>query len=157
VRMNELLAPVDESGLFASDERAPEVHYKVDNRGRPVFCVPASRAVQGAAVGVAAGIASAVVFAVAFPASVGVFLLVSGIGFGAGKATQRLVCSDPACDATIPTSARLCPGCGGVVVGHIASRNERLKAEEAWRRTTHASARGSGRGQHEDDPDDDGQ
>ena len=52
------------------------------------------------------------------------------IGFAYGKRRRRDHCSDPSCNAVVPLSASVCPGCGGTIAATLKSRDERLDAEE---------------------------
>jgi hypothetical protein len=133
--MDELLGPISDDGLFAADDAAPDesVVPDADNTGRPVFCVPVSRVVPGFVAGSIVGGAVAVALHFALPAAAGMFALAALVGAGAGKRARHFVCSDADCNAAIPADARTCPGCGGVVAGHIKSRDQRLRAEEEWR------------------------
>ncbi|MCY1007443.1 hypothetical protein OV079_18180 [Nannocystis pusilla] len=55
-------------------------------------------------------------------------------GLVLGRFLRESRCSEPRCGATLASGDKVCPRCGGDVVGVIHHPRERLAAEEAWRR-----------------------
>jgi len=61
-------------------------------------------------------------------------------GLGLGRLFRDRRCSEPKCGGPLTPTTKLCPRCGGDVVGTIANPKDRLAAEEAHQKATQASA-----------------
>lgn len=141
IAMEELLGPLVDEGLLI-DEPAPAAFgaRALDNAGRPVFCVRRRRTWPGAGVGLAGGLLAALgTVSLGGPLALPLWLLAGGVatGLGVGASLRSWACAS--CEARLPDVApdpvgQTCPGCGGTVVGRVAHRDQRLAAEEEWRR-----------------------
>lgn len=133
---------------FTDDpDAAPEARRDEDpgiagiNAGKPVFRVERSMAARlgrtlgmGALMlgGVVAGMKGGLQLEAGTIPMIAVGLGVTGLVLGRFLRESR--CSEPRCGATLASGDKVCPRCGGDVVGVIHHPRERLAAEEAWRR-----------------------
>lgn len=128
-------------------DAAPEVRRDRDpgvagvNVGEPVFRVERTMAARlarslgmGALIlgGLFARMRTGVEFGAGMAAFVAVLLGLAG--YVLGRFLRESRCSEPRCGATLTAADRVCPRCGGDVVGVIHHPDERMGAEEAWRR-----------------------
>ncbi len=135
IDLDALLAPGRDDAIHIEGEveAAPSVGV---NHGRPVFRLKRDAmgvgAFGGLVVGGVGGVAIAV--ATAGPNAVVAALAFVGVAVGAalGKRRRFAVCADTSCNAVIPTGAKTCPGCDGIVAGTIRHAAERLDAAERW-------------------------
>ena len=103
------------------------------NCGQPVFRVPRHYGWYGFVVGLALGFVGIVAtvplrrFWIVPPLALILPIVVGSLW---GYRRRAFICSDGACERQIPDGASQCEGCGGTVSGDIASRKERLEAEE---------------------------
>ena len=103
------------------------------NIGRPVFRVHRTRAVLLGIVGLVIfggfGIWMAIAFARPLFAPFSAILgLCVGLAFG--LTLSHDICSDPECNAILPSDSLTCPDCGGNICGRIRTQDDRLEAEE---------------------------
>lgn len=140
--LDALTAPFDDE-----DDDEPEVRRDEErgvagiNAGKPVFRVERSMAARlGRTLGMGAMMLGGVVAGMrgAFDLQPGTIPLVA-LGLGLlglvlGRFLRESRCSDPRCAAPLAPTDKVCPRCGGTVVGTIKHPRERLAAEEAWRR-----------------------
>lgn len=61
-------------------------------------------------------------------------VVLAAIGMAVGRLFEDIRCSEPKCGAALKREMKVCPRCGGDVVGVIKHAKERLAAEEALRR-----------------------
>jgi hypothetical protein len=143
-------SPVEAAGLAAS-HLAPVAVVKGGTRranaGRATFRVIGTAAATSMGVGVAFAVAGLLVAAwiasrfVSGPPLAWIggwtvaawFIAWPVIGFAYGKRRRRDHCSDPSCNAVVPLSASVCPGCGGTIAATLKNRADRLNAEEQLR------------------------
>jgi hypothetical protein len=120
-------APVDEGPA-----PEPVVMQRALNGNRPVFRVKGTQSVRGGLLGAALGAAAGI--AAGAWAVLGLGL--AGLGAGAllGRQRRRDVCADPRCRTALGPGARVCPGCGGRVLGEVARPAERIDREQALQR-----------------------
>ena len=74
--------------------------------------------------------------------------VLGALGLGIGRLLPDSRCSEPKCGADLAADVKVCPRCGGEVMGVIGHPRERLAAEEALRRRT-----GSDTSRDDDDAD----
>lgn len=104
------------------------------NRGDVVFRVVGRRTLPGAVLGgIAAGAAT---LAVSLSGGLATAVILGGLASGAavGRRVRTGQCSDRDCEHRLGADERVCPGCGGAIVGDIASASQRLEALEAYER-----------------------
>jgi hypothetical protein len=108
------------------------------NRGKPVFRVQRTMATRLFRVGLMSvfllgGLAGssaagcALDSALTMPLAVGLGV----VGLVIGRFIPDARCSEPKCQTSLSKDARVCPTCGGEIVGTITHPRERLAAEEA--------------------------
>ncbi|MCA9708462.1 MAG: zinc ribbon domain-containing protein [Myxococcales bacterium] len=156
--MDALLAPFDDD---EGDPEDPEPEERKDedrgvvgmNAGKPVFRVERSKALR---LGKMLALPSVMLAMLASRMNVGIELPiwqagVAAVGLGAlGLAVGRLLpdrrCSEPKCGTELDPEMKVCPRCGGTIMGVIGHPKERLAAEEALGRTTKGAASGEANG-----------
>jgi hypothetical protein len=130
-------ATVDTSDVDAGDDNEPD--HALSDTSTPVFRVLDRRAAGPVLLTTAAALVWGVVCVAigdAVPsgaAVVGVVVMLVA-GFTAAWRNTFDICSEPDCKAELPAFAATCPGCGRPLGGRIASADDRLAAEEDWRR-----------------------
>jgi hypothetical protein len=148
-----LTAPFPE----ASEDRQPETRLDEDrgvagmNAGKPVFMVDRSMAPRLGRVLFMSSLMLGGVLSRMSPdggmsmGSIGLIAVGLGIGgLGVGRLFRDRRCSEPKCGGPLTPELRVCPRCGGDVVGVIKHPKERLAAEEAHQRALGASSSSSG-------------
>lgn len=113
---------------------------EVELDAAPVFRVADRRSAGPIALGLAASPLLAVAAGLAFGSDVPpvTFFVAACVpiiaGFVVGLRNVVDICSDPDCKAELPAFSSTCPGCRRALAGRIRHADERLAAEEAWRR-----------------------
>lgn len=136
--------PLDEAqiddmvGDLAAEDDEGEAEDDDDHPTRPTFRVWQSPwlgyAIGGALLGVAGGAVAAVKTGMDLLLPVLVGATTAG-GFLFGRSRSGFVCTDPDCRSPLTPADARCPGCRRPVVGELKHADERLEAEEAWRRS----------------------
>ena len=116
--------PEGEASAKAAEQGLSE-HVAAPNAGEVAFRVPDTHGLRGLAVG---GILGGIGAGVTGSALVLLAGLVGGFLVGRLVLVSQ-VCSS--CERRLPEGITSCPGCGASIVGSIASRDDRLAAEEA--------------------------
>ncbi len=105
--------------------------------GAPTFAVWRNQtwtwAGLGGGVGVLGGLAGAAIAATPVVLGLGIAAGLGG-GWAVGRQRSGWVCADPDCEAGLDEPDGTCPGCGRAVAGAIARADDRLDAEDRWRR-----------------------
>ena len=104
------------------------------NRGDVVFRVVGRRTLHGVVLGGLAAGAATLTGALTGGLATAVVLVGLAGGAAIGRTLRTGQCSDRDCEHRLTTDARTCPGCGGSIVGDIASASQRLEALEAYER-----------------------
>ncbi len=155
-----LLAPFedeDEDEQAEPEERKDEERGVLGmNEGKPVFRVERSKALRLAKMlalptvmlGMLAGRMQVGIDIPMWQAGVAALGL-GALGLGVGRLLPDRRCSEPKCGTTLDPEMKVCPRCGGTVMGVISHPKERLAAEEELARGDADSAVSS------DDEDDD--
>jgi len=128
VALDELKAPIVDDAPPVTRPKKKKTRRRA-NEGQRVFRVERTRAFFLACV---AGCVTAM--ALAFTKDMTIIAIggaaAAGVGWALGRRMHIDYCSDPACEADIPLSAKQCPGCAGEIVGTIRHPKERLEALE---------------------------
>ncbi len=136
----ELTAPMpDESSEVPEARRDEEPGIAGLNTGRPVFMVDRSMAPRlGRVLFMGALMLGGVMSRMSPDSSAGmssVAVIAAGLGLaglGVGRLFRDRRCSEPKCGAPLTPTTKVCPRCGGDVVGAIKNAKERLAAEETY-------------------------
>lgn len=129
----EILEPIPEFIAWENDPAEEPVQEEQVNTARPVFRVQRTRAVQLGIAGIVifGGIGMWMANAFAQPLlgpAFGILGLCVGAAFG--RTYSHDICSDPECNAILPSDSLTCPDCGGNIRGRIRAQDDRLEAEE---------------------------
>lgn len=116
------------------------------NLGKPVFLVDRSMAPRlGRVLFMGALMLGGVLSRMSPDQGVGmsnIAVIAAGLGLaglGLGRLFRDRRCSEPKCGGPLTLTSKVCPRCGGDVVGTIAKPGERLAAEEAHLKALHAA------------------
>ena len=137
--------------LAREPEAEPEARRDEDrgvagmNTGKPVFLVDRSMAPRlGRVLFMGALMLGGVLSRMSPDQGVGmsnIAVIAAGLGLaglGLGRLVRDRRCSEPKCGGPLTPGLKVCPRCGGDVVGTIANAKDRLAAEEAHFKALHA-------------------
>ena len=142
--LEELTAPLeDELEDSEPEERKDEDLGVVDlNRGKPVFRVERSMSGRLGKVIIMATLMGGGMIArsikgieISMPHMILGGVVLAALGMLIGRLFEDIRCSEPKCGAPLDRDMKVCPRCGGDIVGAIKNAKERLAAEEALKHT----------------------
>lgn len=152
--MSELVAPLhdeDEPESEPEERKDEDRGIKGMNEGRPVFRVERSMALRLAKM---LALPTAMLGMVAGRMQLGIDLpmgqaiaaaaALGAVGLVVGRMIPDRRCSEPKCGTALDPEMKVCPLCGGTIMGVIHHPRERLAAEEALARGEEATERDAG-------------